>query len=67
MSEDLYELLKRKDAELAAYRELVDKLRSHVASAAADHAHSEEWKHAWDGLGSVFHECGFKSDGSWRG
>ena len=67
MSEDLYELLKRKDAELAAYRELVEHLRSRVAEAAAEHAQSEAWQRAWDDLGHVFYECGFKSDGSWRG
>lgn len=67
MTEDLYELLKRKDAELAAYRDLVDRLRSHIASAASEHAQSEEWRRAWDDLGHVFYECGFKRDGNWRG
>jgi hypothetical protein len=67
VSEDLYELLKRKDRELAAYRELVDALRNLIAETAQAVESDSAWKRAWDEIGTVFYEHGFKSDGRFRG
>lgn len=67
MSNDLYELLKAKDREIDALNGLVVALRAHIAEAAAEHARSEAWKEAYDSLGALFYEHGFKSDGSFRG
>jgi len=64
---EMYELLKRKDAELVAYRALVEALRARFAQAASEEAASSAWKDAYQELGSLFYEHGFKSDGRLRG
>jgi hypothetical protein len=67
MSEQMYELLKRKDAEIAALRELVSALRNRFAEAASEHAAEEAWPRAYESLSGLLYDHGFKSDGSWRG
>lgn len=66
-AEDMFELLKRKDAEIAAYKELVDALRRHFAQASSEYEAESAYQRAYRELDSVFYEYGFKSDGGWRG
>lgn len=66
MSEELYELLKQKDALIARYAELVGALRNTVVQAMAEHAESEAWTSASAHLDQVFYEHGFRSNGDPR-
>lgn len=61
-AEDLYELVRRKDQEISQLRELIDDLRSHIASAAADEAHDAVWTKTFEDLGELYYKHGFRSD-----
>ena len=64
---EMYELLKRKDEEIAALYDLVEAMRHRIAEAMAEDAESKAWERAYKDLGRLFYEQGFKSDGRWRG
>lgn len=65
--EEMYELLKRRDAEISALRELLKAIRSEYAQLASQLASEREYEEATHRIDLLFYEHGFKSDGRFRG
>ena len=67
MSEELYELLKRRDAEIVALREYIGAVEEELREARGESAHQFAREDADKKLSALRYEYGFKSDGRFHG
>lgn len=66
MSEEMYELLRRRDAELVALRQYVASVEEELREARGDSAHQFAREDADEKLRALRYQHGFKTDGRWR-
>lgn len=68
MSQDMYDLLQHRDAELAALRRYVRAVEEKLVERRVEEAESEARQRSWDDeIRLLRFDHGFKSDGRWRG
>lgn len=65
--EEMYQMLKRRDAEIAALRGVIESLIAEFASMYADDEQAKAYERASERLREIYDGHGFRSDGRLRG
>lgn len=65
-AETMYDLLRRRDAEITALRELLQAIKAEYAQLASELASQKEYEEATGRIDELFYRHGFKSDGRYR-